>query len=186
VNPAPGPASNPAPRLRERLRHDATQGAWHDGPRRYLLLRPDSLMGALVALDASTRDTVLNALAQSLQRHGGDSLRSYAAQVKGDPQALIDATVDAARDLGWGEWSVRREDGVLDVAVHHSPFVAGWVAAGGQVGARAPAVCAPIRGMLAALAQALGDPAPVVRELSCAAQGHAHCRFRAGAGRVAR
>jgi V4R domain len=175
VSSAPG--ATPQPRLRERLRHDGVRGAWHDGPRRYLVLRPDSLMGALYSLDAATRDTVFDALAQSLQRHGADSLRAYAASVSGAPQALIDATVDAACDLGWGEWSVRAEAGAMEVLVRHSPFAAGWAAAAGEVGPDAPAVCAPIRGMLAALAQSLGDPAPRVRELSCAAQGHALCRF---------
>jgi uncharacterized protein len=181
---APSPA--PRSRLRERLQHDAAQGSWSDGPRRYLVLRPDSLMGALRLLDAATRDIVFDALAQSLQRHGGDSLRVYAEQSNGDSQALIAATVDAACDLGWGQWQIQRTDGVLDAVIHHSPFVAGWVAAAGEVGEHAPAVCAPIRGMLAALAQALGDPAPAVQELSCATQGHGPCRFRAGAGRVAR
>ncbi len=180
------PSSVSHPRLRERLRHDAEHGEWHDGTRRYLVLRPDSLMGALRSLDAATRDIVFDALADSLQRHGGDSLRAYAAQVNGDPQALIDATVDAACDLGWGEWLVQREDGALDVVVRHSPFVAGWVAAAGETGEHAPAVCAPIRGMLAALAEALGDPAPLVHELSCAAQGHDQCRFRASAVRASR
>ncbi len=173
----------PGPRLRERLRHDADQGAWHDGARRYLLLRPDSLMGALRCLDAATRATVFDALAKSLQRHGGDSLRSYAARVNGDPQALIAATVDAACDLGWGQWSVQRDGDALDVIVQQSPFAAGWLAAGGGApeGAASATVCAPIRGMLAALAMTLGDATPQVQELSCAAQGHSECRFRVAA-----
>jgi uncharacterized protein len=175
----------PGPRLRERLRHDAEQGAWLDGARRYLMLRPDSLMGALRGLDPPTRATVFDALALSLQRHGADSLRDYAAEVKGDPQALIDATIDAAFDLGWGQWTVQRDGGALDVTVQHSPFAAGWLTAGrGVQEAGAPAVCAPIRGMLAALAQTLGDEASQVRELSCAAQGHAECRFVVTRGRA--
>ncbi len=177
----------PGPRLRERLRHDASQGAWVDGARRYLMLRPDSLMGALQALDAPTRELVFDALAKSLQRHGGDSLRAYAAQVNGDPMALIAATVDAANDLGWGLWDVRQQGADIDVVVRHSPFAAGWLAALGHVthDAAAPTVCAPIRGMLAALAQTLGDESPQVRELSCAAQGHAKCRFVVTRGRAA-
>ena len=172
----------PGPRLRERLRHDADQGAWYDGARRYLLLRPDSLMGALRSLDAATRATVFDALAHSLQRHGGDSLRAYAVRVNGDPQALIAATIDAACDLGWGQWTVQRNGDVLDVVVQQSPFAAGWLAADSGVteapDVAAPAVCAPIRGMLAALAQTLGDATPQVQELRCAAQGHSECRFR--------
>jgi hypothetical protein len=175
MSPAPGP------RLRERLRHDAGHGAWHDGPRRYLVLRPDSLMGALRALDPAIRETVFDALAQSLQRHGGDSLRAYAASGNGDPQSLIDATVEAASDLGWGQWTVRQQGAVLDVVVQHSPFAAGWLAAEmatqAERDAAAPTVCAPIRGMLAALVQAMGHAAPQVQELTCAAQGHSECRF---------
>ena len=221
-------SSAPLPplRLRERLRHDATEGAWHDGPRRYLMLRPDSLMGALRHLDATIRDAVFDALAQSLQRHGGDSLRAYAAQVPGDAQALIAATVDAAADLGWGRWEIVQHGAVLELTVHASPFAAGWLATQAppvvadaqppglaasepapalasapsapalasaptapkrSANEPAPTVCAPIRGMFAALAQTLGDPAqPVqVQELCCAAQGHADCRFRAAPARTA-
>ncbi|MEQ1805629.1 MAG: 4-vinyl reductase [Burkholderiaceae bacterium] len=171
--------SVPGPRLRERLRHDAEHGAWYDGARRYLMLRPDSLMGTLRSLDPATRTTVFDALANSLQRHGGDSLRAYAARVNGDPQALIAATIAAACDLGWGQWTVQRDGDALDVIVRQSPFAAGWLAADdGAVEGAAPAVCAPIGGMLAALAQALGDATPQVQELSCAAQGHSECRFR--------
>ena len=169
----------PGPRLRERLRHDADQGAWYDGARRYLLLRPDSLMGALRSLDATTRATVFDALAHSLQRCGGDSLRAYAARVNCDPQALLAATIDAACDLGWGQWTVQRDGDVLDVVVQQSPFAAGWLAAdGGPHEGAAPTVCAPIRGMLAALAQTLGAASPQVQETICAAQGHSECRFR--------
>ena len=172
-------------RLRERLQYDAVHGALHDGPRRYLLLRPDSLMGALRSLDPATREVVLEAFAQSVLRHGGDSLRAYAAGAKGDSQALIAATVEAAADLGWGQWTVRQRGEALQVLVQHSPFAAGWLAADPQPGTQrnpqrdpaAPVVCAPIRGMLAALAGALGWPAVRVEELSCAAQGHTDCRF---------
>lgn len=174
--------SVPGPRLRERLRHDPDQGAWSDAARRYLLLRPDSLMGALRCLDAATRASVFDALAHSLQRHGADSLRAYAVRVNGDPQALIAATVDAACDLGWGRWTVQRDGDALDVIVRQSPFAAGWLAAdGASHEADRPAVCAPIRGMLAALAQALGDASPHVHETCCAAQGHGECRFRVAA-----
>ena len=170
------------PRLRNRLRHDPAQGAWYDAARRYMILRPDSLMGALQSLDDATRELVLAALATSLQIHGADSLRAYAASVNGDTQAVIDATVDAASDLGWGLWTVRQSGATLDVVVRHSPFAQGWLAARGTaVEESAPAVCAPIRGMLAALAQTLGEASPQVQELSCAAQGHPECRFRVGA-----
>lgn len=179
-------------RLRERLQYDSTHGALSDGPRRYLLMRPDSLMGALRTLDPATRETVFEALAQSVLRFGGDSLRAYAANAPGDAQALVDSTVDAATDLGWGQWTVRRRGDSLQVLVQHSPFAAGWLAAdtrrqpraNAQQAADSPVVCAPIRGLLAALAGALGWPTVRVQEMSCAAQGHADCRFIAEPARA--
>ena len=182
TNPPPPP---PLPRLRERLHYDATRGALHDGPRRYMLLRPDNLMGALRTLDPATRETMFEALAQSTLRFGGDSLRAYAAEAPGDAQALIDATVGAAADLGWGLWTVRKRGEALQVLVQHSPFAAGWLASDTRKEPRpdplrdpdSPVVCAPIRGLLAALAGALGWSGVSVQEMSCAAQGHADCRF---------
>jgi V4R domain len=175
----------PSHRLRERLQYDAAQGVLQDGPRRYMLMRPDSLMGSLRLLDPATREVVFEALAQSTLRFGGDSLRAYAESARGDAQALIAATIAAAADLGWGQWTVRQRGEALQVLVQHSPFAAGWLASDTRKEPRLeplresdPAVvCAPIRGMLAALAGALGWPGVQVEEMSCAAQGHADCRF---------
>jgi V4R domain len=183
----------PSHRLRERLQYDAAQGVLHDGPRRYMLMRPDSLMGTLRLLDPATRELVFDALAQSTLRYGGDSLRAYAESVQGDPQALITATADAAADLGWGQWTVRQRGEELQVLVQHSPFAAGWLASDTRKAPRLepmpdadpPVVCAPIRGMLAALAGALGWSGVQVQEMSCAAQGHADCRFIATPVRAA-
>ena len=164
--------------LRSRLQwHEAT-GALHDGPRRYLMMRPDVLMGALVALDDGTRAAMLDAWAASTCRHGGASLQAYAQQLGGDTQALIDATVDAAADLGWGRWTVQAGPGGLQLQVAHSPFVDGWRAAGG--GLATQPVCAPVRGLFTALLSALGTDGATVEESRCAAMQHAAdavCRF---------
>lgn len=164
--------------LRERLSWQ--DGAVHDGPRRYLMMRPDVLMGALSALDDAARGAMLAAWASSTQRHGGASLQAYAQQVGGDAQALMAATSAAAADLGWGEWTLRQEPWGLSLQVAGSPFVDGWRSA---TGAAAPVpVCAPIRGMLTALAGLLMGGVPQVQEVLCAAtqpDGACSCRFEA-------
>lgn len=168
--------------LRERLSwHD---GAVHDGPRRYLLMRPDVLMGAVAALDDAARVTWLAAWAASTQRHGGASLLAYAQQVGGDGDALIGATTAAAADLGWGVWALRREPWGLALEVANSPFVEGWRAAAGS--AAPQPVCAPVRGMLAALASLLSPGDLQVEETRCAAmQAGSGCTCRFEARRVA-
>lgn len=171
-----------SPPLRERLSwHD---GAVHDGPRRYLMMRPDVLMGAVAALDDGARAALLAAWASSTCTHGGASLQAYAQQVGGDAESLMAATTAAAADLGWGTWALRREPWGLALQVANSPFVDGWCAAAGgttKVPASGP-VCAPVRGMLTALARLLLPGYVQVEETHCAAMqaGPAcSCRFEA-------
>lgn len=171
--------------LRDRLQWDDERGALHDGPRRYLMMRPDVLMGAAAALGASGRAALFEALAASVRRHGADSLRAYAAEVDGDEALLMQATTAAAADLGWGRWVLRRDGAALLLEVQDSPFVDGWRRA--VAGQSERALCAPIRGMLAALADHLLGPGAQVDECECAAMGAAagvpldaaSCRFRA-------
>jgi hypothetical protein len=168
--------------LRSRLQWSDEDGAVHDGPRRYLMMRPDVLMGALAAVDGPARTALLDAWAASTCLHGGASLQAYAQQVGGDAQALIDATIAAAADLGWGHWSVQAvqsEAGGLQLQVVNSPFVDGWRAAAGQPAARP--VCAPVRGMFTALVGALRPGEARVDEVHCAAMQPGEggvCTFR--------
>lgn len=161
-----------SPPLRERLSwHD---GAVHDGPRRYLMMRPDVLMGAVAALDDTTRAAWLAAWADATRTQGGASLQAYSQLSGGDADALIAATTAAAADLGWGEWTLQREPQGLSLQVTNSPFVDGWRCAS-QAAATEP-VCAPIRGMFTALTRLLLGGATQVEEVRCAAtQSGAGC-----------
>lgn len=162
--------------LRERLVWN--DGAVHDADRRYLLMRPDVLMGALVRLDPASRAALATAWVDAARVHGGASLSAYAQAVNHDAQALIGSTVAAAADLGWGRWDLRATPSGLALEVHDSPFVAGWRGATPQA-ADAP-VCAPVRGLLAALAGLLLPGPLVIEETHCAAvHGGGTCRFEA-------
>lgn len=154
--------------LRDRLLWNEGRGALHDGPRRYLMMRPDVLMGAVAALDDTARAAWLQAWSDSTALYGGASLQAYAQAVNHDPSALMAATVQAAADLGWGAWQLALETNGLQLTVTGSPFVDGWHAASTHTAATP--VCAPVRGMLAALAMLVLPPGPIdVVEQSCAA-----------------
>jgi len=162
------PESHEPRALRERLTWDPAQGRICDGPRRYLLMRPDVLMGAVVAMAPLARRSFLSSMEESTCEHGADSLRAYAQMVQGDRRALIDATAAAAADLGWGRWAISLEHGGLQLEVLDSPFVAGWQAASdGRVSGEP--VCAPNRGMLRALADVVLEGHVEVQETDCAA-----------------
>jgi len=170
--------------VRERLVFDTEGGTVRDGSRRYLLMRPDVLMGMFARLDPRTCAAALHAFTASAGQHGGASLAAYFASVGEDADALLVATAAAAADLGWGRWSFAREGDRLRLVVMDSPFAHGFVAASG--GAAPEPVCAPICGLLAAAAKlvlggaAAGDPAKgaiEACELACAASGGSRCEF---------
>lgn len=166
--PAGAPASG-AP-LRERLRWSG--GALHDGPRRYLMMRPDVLMGLLRRLPPAERARAADAFAESVADHGVDSIRAYFRQVGEDPSALLASTAAAAADLGWGRWSFVPAPGRLGLRVDDSPFAAGY-------GASDVPVCAPIRGLLRAVAGVAAGVDADVDERRCVARGDACCEFEA-------
>lgn len=144
-----------------------------DNEIRYLRLRADTLMGMFCHLPEPARTQALQALARSTAEHGGDSARRYLESAGGDASALLAMIEKTAAELGWGAWRFAERDAArLALEVHDSPFAAGFGAADTEV-------CAPITGMLQAVAElALGGTCEA-RELRCRARGAATCRFEA-------
>jgi hypothetical protein len=156
------------------LTHDPARGEWRAGAIRYMMIRPDALMGLFAELPPEMRGAALAALGRSVRRHGGKSARSYQAGGAATPAALLATITETAAELGWGLWDLRHDGEELVLAVSNSPFVAG-------AGPGPHPVCAPIAGMLAALAELVfaGDIPAVSGEHACAATGAACCRFTA-------
>ena len=169
--------------LHERLVFDTERGAGLDGPRRYVLMRADVLMGVFANLDGEARTAALDALRRSVAEHGSDSVRVYREAVA--PQALPALMEATAASLGWGRWQFDADDLAsvhphadanpaaaprLRLAVADSPFAA--AAPHGSV------ACHAIAGMLEAVGGAIFDAPVDARETHCAAQGgDAVCRF---------
>lgn len=177
-------SASPSPSgFRERLAFDAARGEWRDETRRYMMIRPEALMGMFRRLEEPARGEALAALAASIVEQGGDSARAYRAQVSrvlgaDDAQALLDTVAATAPELGWGVWNFSREGQALTLRVRNSPFAAGF-------GPSESPVCAPIVGMMTAVASLVhGAPWQAV-EVSCAAtraaepSDAAECRFEA-------
>ena len=144
-----------------------------DGEVRYLTLRADTLMGMFRRLPEPLRAQALAALASSTAEHGGDSARRTLESGAGDAAALLAKIEKTAAELGWGTWRFgERSAARLALGVTDSPFAAGYGAA------EAP-VCAPITGMLEAVAGLVLGGACEARELECRACGAAQCRFEA-------
>lgn len=152
-----------------RLEHATERGEILDGDRRYLLMRPDVLMGMLQRLDDTARAQALSAFAQSAYEQGGRSIHAYAKEAPG--QDLLDVVCETSAGLGWGRWRFEVDGDGLRLTVHNSPFASGY-------GVSSCTVCTPIVGIFKSVAiQWLGAPA-VAEELSCSAMTHAQtCEF---------
>jgi predicted hydrocarbon binding protein len=138
---------------------------------RYLRLRADTLMGMFRNLPGPLRAQALAALARSTAVHGGDSARRHLESVSGDATALLAAIEKTAAELGWGSWRFG-EPGATHLEVADSPFAAGYGEADIEV-------CAPIAGMLQAVAALVLGTECEAREVRCCARGAASCIFEA-------
>ena len=155
----------------DRLTLDQQAGAWFDQTRRYMLIRPEALMGIFRPLPAANRAEALAALENSIFEQGTDSARAYRA-IGGTGAALLDVIAAAAPQLGWGVWSFEPQTSVVRLSVRNSPFAIGF-------GPSDTPVCAAITGMLRAVAGLVLDRPVVAREEHCAAMGGDICRFEA-------
>jgi predicted hydrocarbon binding protein len=140
---------------------------------RYLRLRADTLMGMFRNLPGPARALALAALVRSTAEHGGDSARRYLESASGDATALLATIEKTAEDLGWGSWRFGERGATrLDLEVTDSPFAAGYGEADIEV-------CAPITGMLQAVAGLVLGAECEAREVRCCARGAASCAFEA-------
>lgn len=158
-----------------RLTHDVAHGALRDGAIRYLMVRPDVLMGLFARLDPAVRVAALQALGRSVTEFGGRSVAAYRDAGAADPEAMMDTMVTTSAALGWGRWRFTPQpDGAVEVQVENSPFAEG-LAASGPVDAPC---CAPIAGMLTAIAPLIVGEGATAHEVDCAAvEGGDTCRF---------
>ncbi len=165
-----------APRQREfneRLVIDPSRGEWRDGDVRYLLIRHDSLMGMFRRLPETARRQAFAAFCGSVAEHGGRSAGSYLAPGAGSTANFLRIVETTAPQLGWGRWKFDQADpNELHLEVENSPFAAGF-------GLTQEPVCAPIRGMLSAVASIVFGAPAHIEETTCAAVGANSCRFRA-------
>jgi uncharacterized protein len=148
--------------LHERLKFDTDAGQVLDQDRRYVLMRADVLMGLFAALPEPDRQRAMEALGQSVWRHGADSVKAYASQPGCTPDMLLHTMQSSAASLGWGRWAFEEAPGGLRLQVSNSPFAA-------MASFHDRPACSAIVGMLQALGEALWRAPVQVCETRCAA-----------------
>src|SRR5262245_2041533 len=140
------------------MTHEAGSGRLLHGGARFLLIRPETLIGLQRALEARLGAEAAEVLVAGGRSGGG---RATAA-LDGDARQRVEALLRMGGEIGWGRFVLERlTDRELVVTVHDSPFVE----------AHGPAerpVCHLTRGVLLALAETVFAPPVSVRESACA------------------
>lgn len=143
-------------------------GALFQGDIRYVLMRPDVVMGILRHVDDPA--AVIEAMRLSASEHAINSFNSYqqsGAVGNSDPIAHC---CDMAGKLGWGSWTiVEKSANRYVVQVVNSAFALASSDAGQPV-------CGFIAGVLHAVAVSDGHTGAQVEETACVAQGSDCCR----------
>ena len=160
--------------FRDRLKEDSGAGTLHDRDIRYLMIRPDSLMGLFRILDPAKRDFALAAFSDSVKMHGKKSAESYQALGAEETETLLSSICHTAPQLGWGRWTFRidPENQTLHLSVQNSPFAEGF-------GQSDIPVCAAITGMVSGVAELIFGKEVGGCEKECVARGDYQCRFEA-------
>ncbi|MEM8496678.1 MAG: V4R domain-containing protein [Pseudomonadota bacterium] len=150
---------------------DLAAGDVHCGAIRYVLMRPDVLMGLFSNLEPGDRQKALDSLETSAYQNGQASMREYQKQQFSGPKEMLDFFCESAARLGWGSFSYEfGASGAPTFKVSNSPFSLGF-------GPSETPVCAPIAGILRAFIEVFFGGSPAIQEVSCSSQGNDYCQF---------
>ncbi len=158
------------------LEYSEQEGALSYKGVRYLLIRPETVMG------------VFRALAVELPKEAGEifymggfaggklSAEKYREVFGLSDREIVEFMMRMGGQLGWGRFELMSLDADkknLQVAVHNSPYAQGH-------GPSELPVCHFIRGVLAGLAEGVFGGPVESRETSCLAVNPGPCRFQIG------
>ena len=137
------------------------------GGARYLLIRPETLVGLQKAVEGALGERAAACIAAGGRAGGARATASLAETAEERVARLL----RIGGEIGWGEFALEQLTAAeLVVSVHHSAVAEAY-------GPASAPVCHLIGGVLESLAAAtFGRPSTVV-ETACVAMGASACRF---------
>lgn len=157
----------------DELEYHSQSGALSYKDVRYLLIRPETIVGFQKSVEKKDPKTGRNALYQGGFQGGYLSAKKYKEiQNLSDDEAIAFMMAMGAQ-IGWGNFKLDQVDldeKKLQVSVENSPFAAAY-------GDASEGVCHLTRGVLCGLATVLFSKACIASEVECRAKGDHHCVF---------
>lgn len=157
----------------DELVYDQSSGSLMYKGVRYLLMRPETLVGFQKALVQNCSQEADDNLFQGGFTGGSLSAKKYKDLHHFSDNEIIEFMMNMGNQIGWGNFNLERYDPTeehLCVVVQHSPFAQAY-------GQSPLGVCHLIRGVLAGMAAVLFGADCSADEVECLAKGDASCRF---------
>ena len=158
----------------DRLIYDSDSGALTYRDVRYLLIRPETIVGFQKTIENHSRAGAREALFQGGYRGGYLSAKKYKELQKLSDSETIRFMMTMGAEIGWGNFQLIAYDfeiRELKVKVINSAFAEAY-------GDSAEGVCHLISGVLSGLATVLFGRECAASETECRAKGDPHCVFR--------
>jgi len=157
----------------DQLMYDPDSGALTYGEVRYLLIRPETIVGFQKNIEKHSRAGAQEALFQGGYRGGYLSAKKYKEIQKLSDRDTIIFMMSMGAEIGWGNFQIIEydfENRKLKVRVKNSAFAAAY-------GESTLGVCHLISGVLSGLATVLFKQDYMATETECLAKGDTHCVF---------
>jgi predicted hydrocarbon binding protein len=161
----------------DELTYDSDSGALRYKDVRYMLIRPETVIGFQKTIEESNSELAQDAFFQGGFRGGYLSAKKYKGLHFFDDIQIIDFMMKMGSEIGWGHFELQNFDPqkkYLNIIVRKSPLARAY-------GESSCAVCHLIRGVLSGLASFLFNQNCVGSEVKCLAKGDEHCLFEINA-----
>jgi predicted hydrocarbon binding protein len=164
----------------DQLKYDPDAGALTYRDVRYLLIRPETIVGFQKTIEKRSRKGAREALFQGGYQGGYLSAKKY-KEVQGlSDKGTLTFMMTMGAEIGWGNFQLieyNLENRKLQIRVFNSAFARAYGESTDGVG-----VCHLIRGVLSGLATFLFSSNSTAREVQCLAKGDECCEFHVAPG----
>ena len=161
----------------DELKYDSASGALKYKDVRYLLIRPETIVGFQKAIEKHSPTAVRDAFFQGGYQGGYLSAKKYKEIHNLSDSETIKFMMTMGAEIGWGHFKLDEYDFAkkeLQISVEDSAFAEAY-------GNSDEGVCHLIRGVLSGLATILFSRNCTASEIECMARGDHHCVFRISA-----
>jgi len=161
----------------DELKYDSASGALKYKDVRYLLIRPETIVGFQKAIEKHSPTAVRDAFFQGGYQGGYLSAKKYKEIHNLSDSETIKFMMTMGAEIGWGHFKLDEYDFAkkeLQISVEDSAFAEAY-------GNSDEGVCHLISGVLSGLATILFSRNCTAFEIECMARGDHHCVFRISA-----